>query len=236
MKRDSILRYAIPGSAVEGHEIYNTSQKDGYEKDFADHSHQNDEALGAKTHQFPEFYVGLQDEPLGAKIPEPHQFPEFYVGLQNDEPLEEPRQLLFQTAILNPAPEMEIFSPKPIREYATHKILLEPEMFEDWSVDLSEPVLDHEELGPEWFEDWHLDMGERICGDEALNREHLSFSSKTPSSLSKLRKSFPARHYTPYPGFGGDDKDDDESVEADSPTLPRPVLQLTSIQNDSEMC
>ena len=45
-----------------------------------------------------------------------------------------------------PTPETEteiqpvIFCPKPIRQYPTHKVILQPKLFEDWFVDMSEPV------------------------------------------------------------------------------------------------
>lgn len=87
---------------------------------------------------------------------------------------------------------------KPIRQHPTHKLILEPDAFEDWSVDLNEPVLDHEELSSELFEDWHFIMSEPICVDETLSPEHFSVSSQTPTSHAELVKSFPARHYTPY--------------------------------------
>lgn len=34
-----------------------------------------------------------------------------------------------------------IFCPKPTRQYSTHKVILQPELFEDWYVDMSEPIL-----------------------------------------------------------------------------------------------
>lgn len=193
---------------------------------------------GSTIHEYEEGFAddGQQDhEPLGANSPEPHQFsrfnhlyPELYVGQQVGEPLKvdsrEPRQLFpghqFQYASYDPLPasKMVIFCPKPIRLHPTLKVVLQPELFEDWYVDMSEPVFDHEEYGSELFD---LNMSKPISVDEALSPEHLSVSTKTPASLPELRKSFPARHDTPSPEFGDDDKGE---VEAYSPTTPRPVL------------
>lgn len=267
----------IPSLAVEGHDIYNTSQNDASKlenegaccrsKQWIDQPKSEDapswtprqqSALDMDNGSFShkpreastiyEYEEGFADagqqanKPLGAKSPEPHQFsrvyqlyPELYVDQQDGEPIEvdsrEPRQLFrgyqFRYTSYDPlqsASKMGIFCPKPIRNYPTHKAILQPELFEDWYVDMSEAVFDHEEFSSELFGDWHLNMSEPICVHEALSPEHLSVSSKTSPSPPELRKSFPARHDTPYPEFGDDDKGDDESVEADSPTPPRPVL------------
>lgn len=208
------------------------------------------------------------DEPLGANSPEPHQFSRVYQlytelddDRQHDEPLEadssDPRQLFlihqFHSTLYDatqPASEMEIFCPQPIRQYPTHKVILQPELFEDSDADMSEPIFDDEDFNSRLFEDWHLDMSEPIFVDEEFSPEHLSVSSKTPPNPPELRKSFsarhdtpfsefrydgknydesveavnnfPARHDTPYPKFNDDDKDgDDELIEIDSPEIGR---------------
>ena len=38
------------------------------------------------------------------------------------------------------ATKMERFCPRPMRQYPTHKVILQPELFEDWHVDTSVPV------------------------------------------------------------------------------------------------
>lgn len=176
------------------------------------------------------------DEPLGAKTPRPHQFshvyqlyPELYGDQQDDEPLEvdsrEARQLFsghrFQYTSYHPlqsASKMGIPCPRPIRIYPTHKTILEPTVFEDWYVDMSETI-DHEEFSSELFEDCLLNTSQSIC----LDPDHSSISSKTPAGPLELGTGFPARQDTPYPEFGDNDKDNYESVEADSRILPRPV-------------
>lgn len=95
-----------------------------------------------------------------------------------------------------PASQMEIFCPKPIRQYPTHKVIQRPELFEDWHVDMSEPV---------FF-------------DEALSPERQSSSSETPSP-EQQKFLPPVRRDSPYPEF---DHDVESLPEADSPELRRP--------------
>lgn len=80
----------------------------------------------------------------------------------------------------------EIFCPKPIRKHPTHKVIIQPELFEDWHVDMSEPVFIGEETVPK------------------------PISSETPSP--DQRKYFPVRHDSPYQGFD-DGEMDDEALE-----------------------
>lgn len=163
------------------------------------------------------------DEPLGEKSPESHQFSRFYqlstelyVGQQDDEPLEvdsrDPRQLFpghqFQYTSYHPLSAMAITCPKPIRNYPTHKVILEPGLFEDWHVDMSEPIIDHEEFSSDLLVDWLLNLSEPICVDEALGPEHSSISSKTPAVPPELGTSFPARQDTPHPEVGDDEEED----------------------------
>lgn len=64
----------------------------------------------------------------------------------------EPRQIFpvhqFHSTLYDPQPpsspapqrDTEILCPKPRRQYPTHKVILQPELFEDWFVDMSEPI------------------------------------------------------------------------------------------------
>lgn len=172
------------------------------------------------------------DEPLGANSPEPHKLSRVYQlytelddDQQHDEPLEadssDPRQLFlidqFHSTLYDatqPASGMEIFCPKPIRQYPTHKVILQPELFEDSDVNMSETIFDDEDFSSKLFEDWHLDRSEPIFFDEEFSPKHLSVTSKTPPGPPELRKSFSARHCNPYSEFRDDGKNDDEAVEA----------------------
>ena len=106
------------------------------------------------------------DQPLEEESPEPrqlfsaHQFYSEcdYCHWDNESPeadSPEPRQLfpvhLFHPAGYDPKPaQMEVLCPEPTRRYPTHKVILEPELFEDWFVDMSEPIfIDEEENSPE---------------------------------------------------------------------------------------
>lgn len=133
--------------------------------------------------------------PLGEESP----VPENDSDEKDDEPLEadspEPRRIFpvhqFHSAQYDPpqlAPQMGILCPIPIRQYASHKVILQPELFEDWFVDMSEPIfIDEEAISP----------------DKSV--------SGTPSPESQ--KIIHVRHESPYAEV--DDKpQDDEALEA----------------------
>lgn len=107
----------------------------------------------------------------------------------------EPRRLFpvhqFHPAKYDPpqlAPQMGILCPIPIRNHASHKVILQPELFEDWFVDMSEPVfIDEKAISPD------------------------KYVSGTPSP--EPQKILNVRHESPYAEV--DDKpQDDEALEA----------------------
>lgn len=80
------------------------------------------------------------DESLEADSPEPRRL---FPVHQSHPAKYDPPQL---------APQMGILCPIPIREHATHKVILQPELFEDWFVDMSEPVfIDEEAISPDKY-------------------------------------------------------------------------------------
>lgn len=95
--------------------------------------------------------------PLREELP----LPENEGDEKDDEPLEtdspEPRRLFpvhqSHPANYDPpqlAPQMGILCPIPIREHASHKVILQPELFEDWFVDMSETIfIDEEVISPD---------------------------------------------------------------------------------------
>ena len=98
------------------------------------------------------------------------------------------------------ASQIEIFCPKPIRQHPTHKAILQPELFEDWHVDMSEPVFVDEAFSPE---------------------RQSTVVSETPSP--EQQKFFPpVRHDTPYLESDHDEEDVESALEADSPEPRRP--------------
>lgn len=121
-----------------------------------------------------------------------------------------------------PTPETEteiqpvIFCPKPIRQYPTHKVILQPKLFEHWFVDMSEPVfIDEAAISPE---------------------QQQSISSETPRATPEAQKIFPVFVESRRPDFDNDEKDDDdESIEADSPEPGGhfPVHQFHSSLHDT---
>lgn len=116
------------------------------------------------------------DEPLEADSPEPRRL---FPVHQSHPARYDPPQL---------APQMGILCPIPIREHASHKVILQPELFEDWVVDMSEPIfIDEEAISP----------------DKSV--------SGTPSI--EPQQTLQLRHESPYAEV--DDKpQDDEALEA----------------------
>ena len=98
------------------------------------------------------------------------------------------------------ASQIEIFCPKPIRQHPTHKVILQPELFEDWHVDMSEPVFVDEAFSP---------------------KRQSNVVSETPSP--EQEKFFPpVRHDTPYLESDYGEEDVGSPLEADSPEPRRP--------------
>ena len=172
---------------------------------------QNDEALEAESleppqllpahHFYPEYddyHPSRQDdESLEADC----RAYRFYPVFDDDDDCEQEDESLEANSPENsyepaPAPQMEIFCPKPTRVHPTHKVILEPELFEDWFVDMSEPIFTDE--------------------DEAISPER--FISETPSP--KPQTLFPVRSDTPHPELG-----DDGSHKANS-SEPRRFVPL----------
>lgn len=125
----------------------------------------------------------------------------------------EPRRLFpvhqFHPTLYDPQPpstpapqrDTEIICPKPVRQYPTHKVILQPELFEDWFVDMSEPVF--------------IDEAINISPDQPQ-------SIARPSRPAEAQKLFPVVDKYNYPEF---DMKGDESLEADdSPVEPGRIL------------
>ena len=172
------------------------------------------------NHFRPEYDNDPEDDALGAESPEPrkllpaHQFYSefdyYHRFQQDDESLEaHSPETLYEPA---PAPQMEILCPKPSRHYPTHKVILEPELFEDWFVDMSEPIF--------------IDEEEAISPEQSI--------PETPSP--EPQNLFPVRCYTPHPEINDDRPHKANSPEPRRfvpvydfhPTLyhPQPVLEL----------
>lgn len=130
-------------------------------------------------------------------------------GCVSETPSPEPRRIfhlhLFHSTVYEPKPTPEteteiqpvIFCPKPIRQYPTHNVILQPKLFEDWFVDMSEPVfIDDAAMSPE---------------------QQQSISPETPRARPGAQTIFPVAVESCRPDFDNDEKDDDESIEADSP-------------------
>ena len=86
---------------------------------------------------FPENEFGERDDISEADSPGPRQlFP-----VNQSHPAEyDPPQL---------APQMGIHCPIPIRKHATHEVILRPELFDDWFVDMRELVFIDEAISPD---------------------------------------------------------------------------------------
>ena len=97
------------------------------------------------------------------------------------------------------ASQIEIFCPKPIRQHPTHKMILQPELFEDWQVDMSEPVFVDEAFSPE---------RQSTVVSETHSPEQQKFS--------------PVRHDTPYLESDHGEEDVESPLEANSPEPRRP--------------
>ena len=129
----------------------------------------------------------------------------------------EPRRLFpvhqFHSTLYDPQPpsapapqrDTEIFCPKPIRQYPTHKVILQPELFEDWFVDMSEPIF--------------IDEAINIGPDQQQ-------SIARPSRPAEAQKLFPVVDKSNYPEFDmkGDEADD-------SPVEPGRVLSVHHIDS-----
>lgn len=164
---------------------------------------------------------------LEAESPQPRQFlpaNHFYSDFNdyqwdNESPgadSPEPRRLFpvhrFQSTLYDPKPpQMEILCPEPIWKYPTHKVILEPELFEDCFVDMSEVI---------------------FINEEAISPEPSILGTPSPEPQTPS----PVRCHTPNPEFG-----DQASLEAHSPKPqlfvpvhqshpgfyePQPILEL----------
>lgn len=91
-----------------------------------------------------------------------------------------------------PAPERGtgIFCPKPTRQYPTHKVILQLELFEDCYVDMSEPVL----------------------VDEVI----VSAEQHSGAARHEGQKIFPVAHESNRPEFDHREKDDNKSLKANN--------------------
>lgn len=158
---------------------------------------------GASIDANPEKYTSKTSspEPRNKLFPlrEESPVPENNSDEKDDESLEadspEPRRLFpvhqFHSAKYDPpqlAPQMGIFCPIPIRQYASHKVILQPELFEDWFVDMREPIF--------------------------IDEEAISLDKSVSATLSpEPQKILHVRHESPYTEV--DDKSqDDEALEA----------------------
>ena len=134
----------------------------------------------------------------------------------------EPRRLFpvhqFHSTLYDPQPpsapapqrDTEIVCPKPMRQYPTHKVILQPELFEDWFVDMSEPIF--------------IDEAINIGPDQ---QQSISARPSRPAEAQKLF--FPVVDKSNYPKF---DMKGDESLEADdSPVGPGRILSVHQVDS-----
>lgn len=127
----------------------------------------------------------------------------------SETPSPEPRRLFpvhqFHSTVYappQPAPEREtgIFCPKQIRQYPTHRVILQPELFEDWYVDMSEPVF----------------VEEAIISTE----QH----SQVPRP--EVQNVFPVAHKSKWSEFDDMEKNDDKLLEANISLQARRHFQV----------
>ena len=136
----------------------------------------------------------------------------------------EPRRLFpvhqFHSTLYDPEPpsaptpqrDTDIFCPKPMRQYPTHKVILQPELFEDWFVDMSE----------------------HIFIDEAVNisPDQQSISERPSRPIEAEKLFFPVVvHESTYPEFNDDGMKGDEPLEVDNSLEPRRILSLSQIDS-----
>lgn len=139
----------------------------------------------------------LQAHQLYSKFDDYRKYQHYYDSFETDSP-----ETLYDP---QPTPQIEILCPKPIREYPTHRVILKPELFEDWFVDMIEPIFI----------------------DEGASSPCQSIS-ETPSP--EPQNLVPVRSDVLHPEF-----DDEESDKADRPKHRRLYLvnQIQAILYDS---